>query len=369
MMSVYFNAEIMVDYAQAGVNISEGDKASRSAYEAAKATFSCREGMIGKPVVLEEGFTGLMDFGDFYVVQNNDGVGTKTEIARMTGIYDTLGYDLVAMVADDGICSGAEIVSITNTIDVDRVNSDEIEPLMAGLKKACIEQKIVVPGGEIGEMNTLLNGISWNATAVGVMEKDKFIDGSQVSSGDTVIALASRGFRSNGFTLVRYILKEQFGENWHTEAFDESRNWGEVTLTPCIIYHDAVLSVLGRYGSARNIAIHGLVHVTGGGIGNNLNRIVKKRGLGAELNSLLDPHPAMIQLQKMGDVADKEAYRTWNMGMGMLLIVAPEDEEKTLSAMQAQGLTAATIGSITDTPGVRIISKGFHDAGSEIVYE
>ena len=226
----------MATYKQAGVDISLGDKCSAIAYSAAKSTFSARKGLIGKPVILEGGFSGALDFGNFYLVQNCDGVGSKIQIADALRKYDTLGYDLLAMVADDAICVGAETVSITNTIDTSKVSAKVIEGLMKGLKKACKEQKVVIPGGEIAELPDMMKGNSWNATALGIVEKKKFITGKNVKPGDKIIGLGSRGFRSNGFSLIRHILKKKFGTNWAKRKMTGKKSWGEAALTPSLIY-------------------------------------------------------------------------------------------------------------------------------------
>lgn len=356
----------MATYAESGVNIEEGDRSSELAYSAAKQTFSAREGMFGNAVLLEGGFTGLIDMGDFYLVQNNDGVGSKTEIARKIKKYDTLGYDLLAMVADDAVCVGAEVISISNTIDTDKVDSKEIGAMMEGLKKACLEQKIIIPGGEIAEMGRLLNCVTWNSTCVGVLEKTKFIDGKKVKPGQKIIGLKSRGFRSNGFSLVRHVLENTFGTDWHGVKFDDNQSWGEIVLTPSLIYHDFVLELLGRFKQERKFEISGVVHVTGGGIGNNMKRILKANKLGAKINSLPEPHAAMLKLQELGNVADKEAYKTWNMGIGMMLIIDESLEQQIISEAEKKGFKALSIGEITKNEGVDLISKGFHNKGEKL---
>lgn len=353
----------MTTYAEAGVNVSAGDLASEAAYKAAKATFPVRAGLIGEPVVLEGGFTGLLDMGDYYLVQNNDGVGTKSEIARRVGDFSSLGYDLLAMVADDAVCVGAELISLSNTIDIDRVDAAMISSMMNGLKKACIEQKVVIPGGEIAEMSDLIKGVTWNATGVGIVAKDKFISSDKVAAGDKIIGLLSRGFRSNGLTLVRHILSTKLGENWHNVSFSSGRTWGEAALVPSLIYHDFVLSLTGRYGQQGRFAVHGIAHVTGGGIANNLRRVLKKNRLGALLDNLPTPHPQMLRLQELGEVKDKEAYQAWNMGVGMLLVVAESDAPAILAAAAQKGFAAQTVGTVTAENGVRYLSRGFYAEG------
>lgn len=342
----------MATYKEAGVDIERGDECSRIAYKSAKATFSSRDGMIGKPVILEGGFSGAMDFGDFYLVQNDDGVGTKMAVARQVGKYDTMGIDLVAMVADDAICVGAEVVSISNTIDVEKIEKDVISSLMKGLEKACKEQKIVIPGGEIAELGTMINGYVWNATAIGIVEKDKFITGQNIQPGDPIIGLNSDMFRSNGMTLVRHILSENFGSEWYNVEFENEQTWGEVILTPTHIYHNAVLEMIGRYGQSRLINVKAMAHITGGGLPGNVIRIVKAKGIGAKLDNVPEPQKAMRKLQEIGNVSDEEAYRTWNMGVGMV-IVSP-DVDKVIEIADKHGIKAQQIGEITGEPGITV---------------
>jgi phosphoribosylformylglycinamidine cyclo-ligase len=350
----------MATYKDAGVNIEAGDKSSALAYAAAKNTFPGRKGKIGSPVLLEGGFSGLMDFGDFYLCQNDDGVGTKSQIAQLMGKYDTLGYDLLAMVADDLICIGAEGVSISNTIDVDKVDENVIGEMMKGLEKACLEQKMIIPGGEIAEMSDLAKGLIWNATSIGILEKEKFIDGVKVKEGDKIIGLKSRGLRSNGFTLVRYILKEKFGHNWFNEDFD-NRKWGEVVLTPSRIFHRDLLSIIGGYKEERKVDVHGIAHTTGGGLPGNIPRVLK--GFGAKLDNLIEPHNFMLKLQEIGNVADEEAYQTWNMGVAMSLVVSPNDCSNTIELLNQKNIENKIIGEVIKEPKVYLTSMGFQSKG------
>lgn len=347
----------MTTYAESGVNISEGDNASHKAYAAAMSTFSSREGMIGKPVVLEGGFAGALDFGDYYLIMGSDGVGTKIDIALETNNFSGLGYDLLAMVTDDAICVGAETVAITNTVDTNKVNSENIGKMMDSLAAACKEQKVVVPGGEIAELGESLGTTTWNSSAVGIVEKEKYITGEKIQPGDTIISLREHGLRSNGFSLVRYILKQK-GISYAAE-FQPETTWGEVCLTPAIIYHDAVLHLLGRFQKERKIDVHGIAHITGGGIAGNLARILKKKKLGAELSDLWEPAEIMLRLQEIGDVADEEAYKTWNMGNGMLLIVALEDAEETRQLLSEKKIAAKVVGTITNDNKIQWKNKGF----------
>src|SRR3989339_1091124 len=344
----------MSTYAEAGVDIDKGDKCSALAYAAAKRTFAGRKNKIGSGVVIEGGFTGMMDFGDFYLVQNCDGVGTKTLIAKMINKYDTLGYDLLAMVADDMIVVGAECISMTNTIDIHPIDEDLICSAMKGLEKACLEENVVIPGGEIAELKGIVESgtFSWNTDAVGILEKDKYIDTKDIKVGDAVIGLQSSGVHSNGLSLVRHVLKEKFGEHWAQEDFGDGRKWGEVMLTPTKIYHRAILDLIGGYKEERKIKIKGICHVTGGGIPGNLPRILKATGLGAKLDNLIAPQEEFKKLIEFGNIAKNEAYRTWNMGTGMILVIEEKDEKAVLKHFEEKRIKAQRMGEIVEKEGV-----------------
>jgi phosphoribosylformylglycinamidine cyclo-ligase len=331
----------MSTYEEAGVNISLGDECSRLAYAAAKASFSGRSGMIGAPAILEGGFSGALDMGDFFLVQNDDGVGSKSMIASAMGRYDKMGWDLLAMVVDDAICVGAEVISVSNTVDIQKVDPAVIAPLMEGLKAACLQEKVVVPGGEIAELPDQVNGMVWNATAVGIVAKDRFINGSTIVSGDVILGLRSRGFRSNGFTLVRYILKNAFGEDWVNAPYDGDqekwgKTWGEAVLSPSLIYHRGVLKgLLGAYGEDRPFEVHGLVHVTGGGLDGNAERILPE-GLSCEWTDLWEAPEPMRKLMALGKVEEAEARKTWNMGTGMIVILPEAEATEAMKALSGQ---------------------------------
>ncbi|MDA3812769.1 MAG: phosphoribosylformylglycinamidine cyclo-ligase [Candidatus Cloacimonetes bacterium] len=345
----------MTDYKKAGVDISMGDRASKIAYDFARSTFSSRKKMIGEPVNDEGSFAGMLDMGDFYIVQGDDGVGTKMEVAERIGKFDTLGYDLLAMVADDVICLGAETISISNTIDTNKVDPNIIHALMKGLANACVEQKVVIPGGEIAEVGKSVNSHIWNATAVGILEKEKIITGREIEQGDKIIALQEKGFRSNGFSLVRYILEKEFDENVYNKPSPFGKSWGEMILKPSKIYSSTLLDVLGRFGGRRKFNIKGIAHITGGGIPGNFNRILKQTGLGADLNNLFSPSAMVKEIQRIGNVSEAEAYKTWNMGNGMMIVVDKEDADAVINALSVE---AKIVGSVIKDKTIIINSKG-----------
>lgn len=358
----------MTTYAKSGVNIQEGDKASRSAYSYAKKTFKSRENLIGQPVTGEDGFAGFIDMGEFYYAQCCDTVGTKITIAEKTKNFAGLGFDLLCMVCDDAVCTGAETVSVTNTFETNKIKADEIDAMMKSLSEACVEQKVAIVGGEIAEVGAMTNGTGWGADAVGIVEKDKVITGKNVQDGDVIIGLASAGFRCNGFSLVRKILADNFGPDWVFEKYDETKTWGDAVLTPSKIYSNFVLSLIGRFKKSREINVHGIVHMTGGGM-HNLFRIVKGRDLGFVIDNPLPPQEMVLKLQELGKVADKEVYKTWNMGMGMALIVDPADVDAVLAKAKEFGMTAQIVGKISrDFPQeVHLSGKALH--GESLIFK
>lgn len=347
----------MSSYKKAGVDIQAGDKASEIAYNYAKSTFASRLGMIGEPVVDEGSFAGLINMGDFYIVQSDDGVGTKMEVAERIGKFDTLGYDLLAMVADDVVCLGAETISVTNTLDTNKVDVAIIGDLMKGLAKACNEQKVIIPGGEIAEVGKAVNNNIWNATAVGVLEKEKVITGEDIELGDKIIALKENGFRSNGFSLVRYIIEQKLGCEGYSQPSPFGKSWGEILLEPSNIYSGALLEILGSFGVERKVNIKGIAHITGGGIPGNFKRVLKQPKLGARFDNLYEPSDMVKEIQEMGKVTEEEAYRTWNMGNGMMLVTAPEDVEKTLDLFSIE---AQVVGEIIEEKKIILNSKGLN---------
>ena len=301
-------------------------------------------------------FSNCMDFDGLQIAMTCDGTGTKAELAERTGIYATLGYDLVAMVADDLVANGIEPVNLVNVLDVDKPDEEIIDQLMQGLHAAATECGIAVVGGEIAELGSRIGGwgprmhFNWCATAIGVpRNKRPPIDGSQIAAGDTVIALQSAGFRSNGFSLVRSILEQAFGPLWHAAPYQEEKTWGEVALTPSRLFAPAVLALLDA-----GLPLHGIGHITGGGIPSKFGRVLRKSGLGTRLDHLFPPQDFVQKLVELGNVDFETAYRQWNMGNGMLVVVPPQAAEKALALLAERGGPAQVAGEIA--PGSIVIN-------------
>ncbi len=355
--------KMTLNYKSAGVNIEEGDKASKIAYNYAKSTFSSRKGLIGEPIIGEGGFSGLVNMGDFCLTQCCDTVGTKITIAEKTQNFSGLGDDLLAMVADDAICSGAEVIAMTNTFETNKVKAKEIEAMMKSLAKACKEQKIVISGGEVAEVGSMSKGTGWGADAVGILKKDKFITGKNIKTGQKIIGLKDQVLRSNGISLARKICEVNFGSNWHKIQWSENseKSWGEMLLTPSKIFHRLLLdTVLGDFKSPRKFDITGIVHITGGGIPGNLPRIFpKNKKLGAKLDNLHEPHDAIKDLRTLGNIEESECYRTWHCGTAMMLICNEDIAPKVCNTINKadKKVEAKIVGEITESKKIELISK------------
>jgi len=330
-------------YASAGVDIQKGDKASSIAYRYAKETFANRKGKIGEPVNLEMGFSGLLDMGPFYLAFNSDGVGSKTKVAQSLNLHETLGYDLVAMVADDCVCVGAEPVSLVNTLDMEQVDPVVVDSLMKGLKAAASEAGVAVAGGEIAELRDQVKGYQWGASLIGVVKKDRVIDGSKIQAGDRIIGLLTDNFRSNGFTLIRRILESSLGPWWHRDKYDEKMTWGEKVLAPSKIFTPFIMKLIGRFDGTPTAKIHGIAHITGGGLKHNMERILPK-GLETNVRNLPPIPEVMARVKEMGKISKQEAYQVWNMGIAMALYT-PEPEN-ILQMAKREGINAVEIGVV-----------------------
>lgn len=343
---------------QSGFDIDLGNQCSQNAFSWAKRTFVNRMDKVGQVVLkVDGGFSNMLDFHGVKIGITSDGIGTKIELAERTGIYDSIGYDLVAMVADDLIAGGFVPTNISNILDVDHLDYDIIDQLMRGLHDASNFSGIAVTGGEIAELGNRINGwgekmhFNWCSTAIGVLHPNlsEPIDGSSVHEGDAIIALKSRGFRSNGFSAIRKIMSQQFGELWHTQPYSEQQTWGQVLITPSLIFSPAVTRALDA-----GIHIKGIAHITGGGIADNFRRVLKVNQLGANLNNLFEPHEFMTKLIHLGGLTLEQAYLYWNMGNGMLLVVPHVEAEKTLEALQQREYKAQIAGHVTSKRRISI---------------
>jgi phosphoribosylformylglycinamidine cyclo-ligase len=292
------------------------------------------------------------------IAMTSDGIGTKVEIAERMGRYDTLGFDLVAMVVDDLIAGGSRPIALSNILDVDRFDEIVIDALMRGLATAARTAEVVVAGGEIAQLGHRISGYgegmhaNWCATAIGIPMPSHASGNRKPKAGDHIIALASDGFRSNGFTLARSILESRFGTDWHEAVTQSGTSWGHCLLAPSRIYAPAVASMI-----TAGLPMIASAHITGGGIPGNLPRILKGTRLRAELDALWPPHPSMVALAEMASIDPTDAYGQWNMGTGFLCVIAADVANEALAHAEKYDIRARIAGTLAEGMGLHIDAR------------
>ncbi len=358
-------------YAAAGVDLALGDAASRLLYKAARQTWKQRRDRLGTVIIPHDDFSGIraIEVGnllpDTVMGIGFDGIGSKIEIAERLGAWATLAHDLFAMVCDDAVAQGAEPVLVGTVLDVNRVDLDAVAQLAEGYVSAAAAAGVAVLNGELAECGSRLSGYgpftcNWGAGVVWFARRDRLLSGAAVRAGDAIVGLAETGCRSNGYTLLRQILLRQHGDDWHTVPHGET-TLGELALQPSRIFARAIVDMLGGIDGDPQASLHGVVHVTGGGVPAKLGRLLRRANLGADLTSPLPPGPLLTYLQMQGPVSDREAYRVWNMGHGMLVCTPQPDA--VLAVAAHHGITAQVVGRLTAQRGIRLRSRGYFNAG------
>jgi phosphoribosylformylglycinamidine cyclo-ligase len=264
------------------------------------------------------------------------------------------------MTCDDLAAAGVEPVNLSNILDVDRLDERVVDALMRGLHAAAEVAGIAVVGGEIAELGERIGGwgsgmhFNWCATAIGVLPADQEpLDGSAVAPGQAVVALRSRGLRSNGYSLARRLLAQAHGPDWHGVPSGDGRSWGEALLTPSLIYCPLITEL-----RRRGVPLTGVAHITGGGIADNFARVLALRGLGAALDDVFPPQPFVLALQALGGVPEAQAYQLWNMGNGMLFTLPAEAAPEACAIAAAQGYQARIAGAVTAEPTIVLDTRG-----------
>ncbi|WP_336248995.1 phosphoribosylformylglycinamidine cyclo-ligase [Stomatohabitans albus] len=336
-------------YAKAGVSIEAGDAVVERIRPVVERT--------RRPEVLDAigGFGGLFAIDPTrwtapVMVTATDGVGTKLSLARQLGIHHTVGIDLVAMVVDDLVVSGAEPMVFLDYIAIGQVDQDVVADLVTGIAAGCEEAGCALVGGETAEHPGVMPATDYDLAGfgVGMVERDRILGPDRVSEGDVLIAMASSGLHSNGYSLVRAIVNE------YDLAQDPDgrlgQPLGEALLAPTIIYTKPCLALC-----AANL-VHAFCHITGGGLPGNLPRVLPDH-LGAQVDTTTWEVPELFTwLCETGNVAQEEAFSAFNMGVGMVAVVSPDDVDQTCSLLSEHGVTAWVCGEVTSTPGVELLS-------------
>ncbi|TXG47357.1 hypothetical protein EZV62_026651 [Acer yangbiense] len=292
------------------------------------------------------GFGGLYPLGDSYLVAGTDGVGTKLKLAFETGIHDTIGIDLVAMSVNDIVTSGAKPLFFLDYFATSRLDVDLAEKVIKGIVDGCQQSDCALLGGETAEMPDFYAEGEYDLSgfAVGIVKKDSVIDGKNIVSGDILIGLPSSGVHSNGFSLVRRVLARS-GLSLNNQLPGESITLGEALMAPTVIYVKQVLDIISKGG------VKGIAHITGGGFTDNIPRVFPK-GLGAVIdNDSWEIPPVFKWMQQAGKIEDGEMMRTFNMGIGMVLVVSQEASQRILDE-QHGSYTAYRIGEVVNGEGV-----------------
>ncbi|MBP1995789.1 phosphoribosylformylglycinamidine cyclo-ligase [Paenibacillus eucommiae] len=336
-------------YKKAGVDIAAGNDAVERMKKHVKRTF--------RPEVMTDlgGFGGLFGLNkDKYeepvLVSGTDGVGTKLKIAFAMDKHDTIGIDAVAMCVNDIIVQGAEPLFFLDYLACDKVIPEKIEAIVKGIADGCQQSGCALIGGETAEMPGMYAQGEYDIAGftVGIVDKKKIIDGKTISPGDVVLGLASSGVHSNGFSLVRKLLLEEKGLSLHDHIDELGDLLGNVLLAPTKLYVKPVLSILDQ------LEIKGMAHITGGGFIENIPRVLPEH-----VNVQIDYGswpilPIFELLQREGSISNQDMFRTFNMGIGMVVVVGADQAEKAVQLAEAAGEQVYRIGVVTE--GERVVT-------------
>lgn len=341
-------------YAQAGVDIDAGNALVEKIKPMVRSTRRPgADGEIG-------GFGGLFDlkaagFTDPVLVAANDGVGTKLKVAIDAGLHDTVGIDLVAMCVNDLVVQGAEPLFFLDYFATGKLDPDQGAAIVSGIAEGCRQSGCALIGGETAEMPGMYRDGDYDLAgfAVGAAERGQLLPTDDIAEGDVILGLASSGVHSNGFSLVRRIV-ELSGLDWSAQApFDQSRTLGEALLEPTRIYVKPLLAAIrSTHG------IKALAHITGGGFPENIPRVLPKE-FAAELDlDAIDVPPVFSWLAKTGGVSATEMKRTFNCGVGMILVVASAQAAQVAAVLQKEGERVMTIGQIAPRRETGVVYRG-----------
>lgn len=332
-------------YKDAGVDITAGNEAVEKIKPIVARTW--RPGVLGGL----GGFGGLFNldlkkYPDPVLVSGTDGVGTKLRIAFAMNRHNTVGQDAVAMCVNDILVQGAEPLFFLDYLAVGRLVPSRVALIVEGVAEGCRQAGCALLGGETAEMPGFYTEEEYDIAgfAVGAVNRDKIIDGSGIKEGDVLLGLYSSGLHSNGFSLVRKVFENIPLDKEYPEL---DRPLGDVLLTPTRIYVKPILRLLEK------VTIRGMVHITGGGLTENIPRILPDNmGAVIDLKSWEVP-PVFRLIQKMGSIAETEMFRTFNMGIGFVVIVRPSDEQMVRAILENEGESLVRLGKVTAGQGVR----------------
>ncbi len=333
-------------YRDAGVDTKEGERAVSLMKEHVKGTFN------------ENVLTGLGSFGSLFaldvkdmeepvLVSGTDGVGTKLKLAFMMDKHDTVGIDCVAMCVNDVLCQGAKPLFFLDYIATGKVRAEKIADIVKGIAEGCRQSGSALVGGETAEMPDFYSEGEYDMAgfSVGIVDRKKIITGAKIKTGNRIVGIASSGIHSNGYSLVRRIFFDKLDMKLNDIVDELDEELGEALLRPTKIYANACEAVLPKFD------VNGIVHITGGGFYENIPRILPE-GTAAdiEIGSWKIPE-IFLYMKEHGNVSEKEMFSTFNMGVGMMMVVDEADADGVVEALRAAGETADIIGTIVESKG------------------
>lgn len=339
-----------LSYKEAGVDVSKWNSVKVRIGELVSSTYN-------KYVVGEFGqFGGLFDISQFFtfkrpvLVSSTDSVGTKVKIAFETGKHSLVGQDIVNHCVNDILVMGAKPLFFLDYIGINHLDPLIAEEIVKGLSEACKKNNCVLIGGETAEMPDLYKKGEYDlvGTIIGIVDHDRIIDGRNITSGDVLIGLRSSGLHTNGYSLARKIVKEVAGYSYNDKFEDSNLSFGEILQEP----HRSYLSL---YPLMERSLIKGCAHITGGGFQDNVDRILPPEYDAVIETDKWEPDPIFKWLQKTGNVTKEEMYHTFNMGIGMVLAISPENENEIFSSKELSEFKPVNIGRIVDGNGKVIL--------------
>lgn len=340
-------------YKDAGVDTKEGERAVTLMKDHVKRTFN------------ENVLTGLGSFGSLFqidvasmsqpvLVSGTDGVGTKLKIAFLMDKHDTVGIDCVAMCVNDVLCQGARPLFFLDYIATGKVKAEKIADIVKGIAEGCRQAGSALVGGETAEMPDFYSAGEYDMAgfSVGMVDKEKIITGDKVAEGNIIIGIASSGIHSNGYSLVRKVFFDKMKMDVKDHVEELGTTLGEALLTPTKIYAAACSAVLPKFD------VKGIVHITGGGFFENVPRILPE-GLAAKIKiGTWKVPPIFPYIKKCGNIDKTEMFSTFNMGVGMMMMVDAKDADQVVKALREAGETADIIGQVVKTDSDKVILEG-----------
>ncbi len=335
------NQNEMGKYAEAGVDIDAGNRFVKMIKPIVSKTF--------KTGVITElgGFAGLFSLNVQHMknpvlVSSTDGVGTKLKVAFMMDKHDTIGIDLVAMCVNDIMVQGSTPLFFLDYLSMGKLDVDKAQEIVTGIAVGCLEAQCSLIGGETAEMAGFYAEGEYDLAGfvVGIVDNEALLDGSEIAVGHKLIGIGSSGLHSNGYSLVRKIFFEGLKMSVSDYVEDFGRSLGEEILEPTRIYTQTVNNL------RRDFQIYGITHITGGGLIDNPPRMLPKRCKAVIDTSSWTPHPVFSYIQKAGKISDREMMKTFNNGLGLLIVVSEDDAGEVLLRLKAMGETAYLVGTV-----------------------